>query len=143
MTNYFSASTNGFYSSENQALFEEAGTWPVDAVAVTDEKYTELFDGQTSGKVITADKKGKPVLTDPPLPTTGELLTNAENQREALMAKANAAVTPLQDAVDIGEVTERELASLTAWKKYRVALNRLDLSTAPEITWPEVPDDVA
>lgn len=32
-----------------------------------------------------------------------------------------------------------KLASLAAWKKYRVALNRLDLSAAPDITWPEKP----
>ncbi len=27
-----------------------------------------------------------------------------------------------------------------AWKKYRVLLNRVDTSTAPDIEWPEEPD---
>ena len=35
---------------------------------------------------------------------------------------------------------EQELASLQAWKKFRVALNRLDLSAAPDIDWPAVPE---
>ncbi|EKK0235785.1 tail fiber assembly protein, partial [Escherichia coli] len=25
------------------------------------------------------------------------------------------------------------------WKKYRVLLNRIDTSTAPDIVWPEIP----
>ncbi|EMG9853476.1 tail fiber assembly protein, partial [Escherichia coli] len=28
---------------------------------------------------------------------------------------------------------------LEAWKKYRVLLNRIDTSTAPDIEWPEIP----
>ncbi|HAL6907736.1 TPA: tail fiber assembly protein, partial [Escherichia coli] len=27
-----------------------------------------------------------------------------------------------------------------AWKKYRVLLNRVDTSTAPDIEWPEIPE---
>ncbi|MXE05188.1 tail fiber assembly protein, partial [Escherichia coli] len=28
---------------------------------------------------------------------------------------------------------------LAAWKKYRVLLNRIDTSTAPDIVWPQQP----
>lgn len=67
----------------------------------------------------------------------------AEQRKIDLLNLAAAAIVPLQDAVDLDDATDGELASLTAWKKFRVALNRLDLSTAPEITWPEVPENVA
>ena len=67
----------------------------------------------------------------------------AEQKKNALLAQAAAAIVPLQDAVDIEDATDKELANLNAWKKFRVALNRLDLSTAPDIVWPEVPEDVA
>ncbi|HHI0038141.1 tail fiber assembly protein, partial [Escherichia coli] len=30
-------------------------------------------------------------------------------------------------------------ALLAAWKKYRVLLNRVDTSTAPDIEWPATP----
>ncbi|MFD3222405.1 tail fiber assembly protein [Rahnella aceris] len=63
----------------------------------------------------------------------------AEQHKSALLAQAAIAIAPLQDAVDVDDVTDAELATLKAWKKYRVALNRLDLSTAPDITWPEAP----
>jgi hypothetical protein len=38
--------------------------------------------------------------------------------------------------------SDEERAALTAWRKYRVLLNRVDTS-ATEITWPEVPENVA
>ncbi|MBG6243198.1 MAG: phage tail protein [Candidatus Symbiopectobacterium sp. Dall1.0] len=46
---------------------------------------------------------------------------------------------PLQDAVDLDMATEAEKTQLVAWKKYRVLLNRVDISTAPDIAWPEAP----
>lgn len=47
---------------------------------------------------------------------------------------------PLQDAVDLNIATEAERQQLTAWKKYRVLLNRVDTSKAPDIEWPKAPD---
>ncbi|EFA6329502.1 hypothetical protein E3C62_13755 [Escherichia coli] len=44
-----------------------------------------------------------------------------------------------QDAVDLEIATEEEASLLEAWKKYRVLLNRVDTSTAPDIEWPAVP----
>ncbi|EHP7004817.1 tail fiber assembly protein [Escherichia coli] len=35
--------------------------------------------------------------------------------------------------------TEEEKALLAAWKTYRVLLNRVDTSTAPDIEWPTNP----
>ncbi|EIZ0225435.1 tail fiber assembly protein, partial [Escherichia coli] len=45
----------------------------------------------------------------------------------------------LQDAVDLELATEEEVTQLAAWKRYRVLLNRIDTSTAPEIKWPVTP----
>ncbi|MBB7113412.1 tail fiber assembly protein, partial [Escherichia coli] len=44
-----------------------------------------------------------------------------------------------QDAVDLEIATEEETSLLEAWKKYRVLLNRVDTSTAPDIEWPTNP----
>jgi len=56
-------------------------------------------------------------------------------------AAADKAIAPLQDAVDIDEATDAEVALLKAWKKYRVALNRLpDQAGYPAtIDWPVAP----
>jgi len=59
MTYYFSKSTNGFYDSEINTVI------PDDAVEVTVEEHKNLLDGQSSGKQITADDAGNPILVDP------------------------------------------------------------------------------
>ncbi|WP_341796151.1 MULTISPECIES: tail fiber assembly protein [unclassified Pseudomonas] len=56
-------------------------------------------------------------------------------------AIADTAIAPLQDAVDLDEATLGEVNALRAWKRYRVALNRLPEQPGfPEtIDWPELP----
>ncbi|QWT43017.1 tail fiber assembly protein [Dickeya dadantii] len=51
-------------------------------------------------------------------------------QKVRLLNDATKEITPLQDAVDLEMATDDEKAPLTAWKKYRVLLNRVDTSTA-------------
>nr|ELR5143313.1 tail fiber assembly protein [Providencia stuartii] len=69
-----------------------------------------------------------------------QLIAKAEQQKQSLLAEANSAIAPLQDAVDLGMATESETAALQEWKKYRVLLNRVDTSTAPDIDWPQKPE---
>ncbi|MCS6311354.1 tail fiber assembly protein, partial [Escherichia coli] len=38
-------------------------------------------------------------------------------------------------AADLEIATEEEISLLEAWKKYRVLLNRVDTSVAPDIEW--------
>lgn len=63
----------------------------------------------------------------------------AENAKRR--AVADTAIAPLQDAVDVDDATEADIALLKAWKKYRVALNRLPDQPGYPITidWPVVP----
>ncbi|SUC46993.1 Caudovirales tail fibre assembly protein [Providencia stuartii] len=76
---------------------------------------------------------------NPPI-SKEQLIAGAEQQKQLLLAEANNAIAPLQDAIDLGMATEAETAALQAWKKYRVLLNRVDTSTAPNIDWPEKPE---
>ncbi|HAX4776878.1 TPA: tail fiber assembly protein, partial [Escherichia coli] len=52
---------------------------------------------------------------------------------------ASEHIAPLQDAVELELATEEETSLLEAWKKYRVLLNRVDTSVAPDIEWPTSP----
>lgn len=76
---------------------------------------------------------------NPPI-SKEQIIAEAEQQKQALLAEANNAILPLQDAVDLEMATDEEVAQLTAWKKYRVLLNRVDTSTAPNIDWPQKPE---
>jgi hypothetical protein len=75
--------------------------------------------------------------------TPNEVIAAAGATKSSLMAVANEAITPLQDAVDLEIATDNEIVLLAEWKRYRVLLNRVDVTAAPNITWPELPDDVA
>ena len=66
-------------------------------------------------------------------------IREAEETKNSLMQAANEHIAPLQDAVDLEIATEEEASLLAAWKKYRVLLNRVDTSVAPDIEWPAVP----
>ncbi|MCL8306347.1 tail fiber assembly protein [Pseudomonas putida] len=70
-----------------------------------------------------------------------ELLASVQAESARLRKIADDAIAPLQDAMDLDEATAEEGAELTAWKRYRVALNRLpDQPGYPdEITWPAPP----
>lgn len=64
----------------------------------------------------------------------------ASSRLAAEMDDANRAMAPLQDAVDISIATDEETARLAQWKKYRVMLSRIDVSAAPDISWPVKPE---
>ncbi|KIC79135.1 hypothetical protein RR51_28390 [Pseudomonas sp. C5pp] len=54
---------------------------------------------------------------------------------------ADAAIAPLQDAVDLDDATPTEAEALKAWKRYRVALSRVpEQPDYPiSIDWPALP----
>lgn len=135
MTKFYSPSVNAFYS-----LDINGASIPDDAVEITDETWLDLLKQQSEGKVIEAGENGMPVANDAPPLTTAQLIEIADSQKSSLMAQATVEIAPLQDAVDLDEATDSEKAQLTAWKKYRVLLNRIDTSTAPDIKWPAIPE---
>lgn len=139
MTVYFSAAENGFYDDAFKADYTAAGTWPDDAVEISDRWYQHLINGQTLGRNITANEYGQPVLADPPSPTKEQLIAEAEAQKAALITAASETIAILKDAIDLGKATKGEEASLLAWREYRVLLMRVDTSLAPDIEWPVKP----
>lgn len=78
----------------------------------------------------------EPVPQEPPSPEA--ILAGNTAYKASLLSSAALAIAPLQDAVDLGEETTEEVALLKAWKQYRVALNRVDLSTQV-VAWPVLP----
>ncbi|BCL44061.1 tail fiber assembly protein [Enterobacter roggenkampii] len=134
MTIYYSPATGGLYPDG-----EKYNSLPPDAVEITAELYSELINGQSAGKNITQNGSGLPYLSDPVI----DHVADAAVMRSGLRAVADAEIAPLQDAVDLGIATDAETAALTEWKKYRVLLNRVDTSAAPEIEWPTQPGERA
>ncbi|MCT8344945.1 MULTISPECIES: tail fiber assembly protein [Photorhabdus] len=65
----------------------------------------------------------------------------AEQQRAIFRRQADEAITVLQYAVETEMASEAEKTLLLDWKKYLVLLRRVDVSSAPDINWPEKPKE--
>ena len=70
-------------------------------------------------------------------------LADAEAERDSRMAEVTTRIDWLEDAQKDGDISSDEETELAILRAYRTALRRLDLSTAPDINWPEVPEYVA
>lgn len=84
-------------------------------------------------QVITAEQKAQTAAE--------QMLAAVVAEVAQRRAAADTAIAPLQDAVDLDEATELEVAALKQWKRYRVVLNRLpDQPGYPAtIDWPAPP----
>ncbi|RAW91800.1 MULTISPECIES: tail fiber assembly protein [unclassified Photorhabdus] len=67
-------------------------------------------------------------------------IEQAEQWRVTLLQQANETVALLQHAVDTELASEKEKLLLLDWKKYFVLMNRINISSAPDIHWPEKPE---
>lgn len=74
-------------------------------------------------------------------PSIADPQAEALTEYSRLRAIADFMVAPLQDAVDVDEATDTEVVLLKAWKKYRVALNRVSEQPGypTQIDWPAPP----
>lgn len=137
---YYSAKENAFYPAEMQISYKKSGSWVNDGKWVDESVFTEFaISPAPAGKMRVAGKNGMPKWGDLPKPTKEQLIAEAEQQKQSLLAEATEAIAPMQDAVDLDIVTDEEIVLLKEWKKYRVLLNRVDTSLAPDIEWPQKP----
>jgi len=142
MVIYFSESTLSFYPSDLQNEYNTAGYLPNDLVEITEEEACIYFcQSAPNGKKI-GSNNGSPVWVDLPEKTTDELIVEAQSKILTLLASATEKIAPLQDAVDLGIATTDEITALTAWKNYRVLVNRVSSQEGypTDIDWPPMPE---
>lgn len=89
---FYSPETKGFYSSEIHG-----NSLPADVVEITAEEHAALLDGQSIGKIISADADGRPMLMDPPAPTTEQLQAQINADARAYLASTDWYVLRLQE----------------------------------------------
>jgi len=110
---------------------------PADAIAITPDAHEYLLSGQEKGLRMQVLDDGTPRLVEPPPPTPDQSTERVTVLRDAYLRAATERIAVLQDAVDLGMATEDEREALTAWRRYRLLLSRVDVR-APE--WPASPD---
>lgn len=70
-----------------------------------------------------------------------EKIEDAKNRREKLFYNAEVIMAPLRDAITLEMATYEEEKLYKNWQKYRVLLNRVDISEPDNISWPEIPTE--
>ncbi|TYM18421.1 tail fiber assembly protein [Salmonella enterica subsp. enterica serovar Typhimurium] len=106
----------------NQVYISAPGPLPENVTSVSPDGEYQKWDGKAWVKDEAAE--------------TAARLREAEGTKNRLLQIASEKIAPLQDAVDLDEATNKEKASLLAWRKYRVQVNRVD-TLKP--VWPEKP----
>ncbi|QLO46425.1 tail fiber assembly protein [Enterobacter cloacae] len=140
MNNYvFSATTLAFYPLEMKVDYENSGSWPDDGVEVSDEVYNEFLT-PPSGKMRGAHD-GLPCWVDIPPPTHNELVAAADAEKERRIIEANDYINSKQwpGKAAMGRLKDSEKAQYNAWLDYLDALDAVDTSKVPDITWPTPP----
>lgn len=111
---------------------------PEDALEIIQEDYDALFEGQANGQMIVTGSDGKPALQEKPLPSHDVLVSLAEQNRQSLINSAMQSVSALQLKLQAGrKLTADETSKLNAVLDYIDAVNAVNVSTAPEIEWPQ------
>lgn len=103
-TRFYSQSTGGFYDSVIHSSI------PDDAVEISEEKYTSLMVAQSTGKIISADKKGNPIAINRPEPSDDELW-------QARKVTAKQALT--ESDIMVLRCYESDIKVPAAWVNYR------------------------
>lgn len=123
--------SDGTYTKEN---------WPSDAVLVTEEEAAEYWmttppDGKKLGAV-----DDKPAWVDIPPRTREELIKDAENERQRLLANADKIMIDWRTELMLGEISDDNRDKLSAWLAYKNQVKAVDVTTDPEhVIWPVAP----
>lgn len=130
---FYSPTRGGFYPLSMKEQYENSiNGWPADAVEISPGDYQALMAGQENGQEIVPGDDGMPELVTPEI----DLVAETGAKIRTLLKEAAEIIFPLTLAVKHGIATEDETASLEAWEKYSVLVNRVkpgeDLPLKPE-----------
>lgn len=140
MENYiYSASQNMILPVSLKQIYVDAGTWPEDGTAISDEVAGEFMGQYPQGKTLSHDKDGQPCWADiPPLPKEQQI-AEAEEKKAFLISEVESETSMLRAKLALKRIKPAEEALLIAWLDYLDELEAVDASTAPDIIWPVKP----
>lgn len=117
---YFSKTTLCFYPETLLERYKEHGTLPDDLVAVSESCVDEYMRGMPpEGKVLGADKAGKPTWKAKPKPSKDQQEANERRWRNLELVRADTELKKAEDDDGVGTPQE--------WRAYRKSLR----------AWPE------
>ncbi|HCM9670811.1 TPA: tail fiber assembly protein [Enterobacter roggenkampii] len=111
-----------------------------DASASTVDYIGPVKDGYTSLAPSGPYQKwdGKKWITDTDAQHAADVKA-ADKQKTALLVEAQETISFWQTELQLGIISDEDKASLISWMQYIKAVQAVDTSKAPDITWPEKP----
>ncbi|EFL4032400.1 TPA: tail fiber assembly protein [Klebsiella pneumoniae subsp. pneumoniae] len=137
-----------------QAAVYRDGNWQV----VADHRGETVYSVADGSAIVLSELGDYPAYTTPLAPATawdkwdGEKwvtdadaqqaadVKSAARQKSALISEANAVTQAWQTQLLLGIITDADKVTLTKWMKYIQAVQAVDVSESPEISWPSPPD---
>ncbi|EPC7545011.1 tail fiber assembly protein [Morganella morganii] len=135
----FSAKSLQFFMIDKKEDYEAAGIWPDDITEVNSDTMQTYAAMPPEGKMLGADKKGKPVWVDIPPLTHAELTEQAESKKRSLIAEASQKTQMWQTQLMLEIITEEDKASLKEWMLYVQDVQAVNPSLGAGVVWPTPP----
>lgn len=132
---YFHSKTHGFYSSEFPGTIGSSGLTISDLTEISAEDYMAFFNPPEGKISVWVEDMPMQIMIPGP-----DYQAEARAKRDALIAEANALTYPFSLRMLMGRtLTDAEKDWVHAWMNYTDKLDDLDMSQAPDITWPVKP----
>ena len=144
MGNYiFSPSKNAFYPFELKTSYEATDSWPEDGVDVEDSIFIEFTGIPPEGMMRGVGGDNMPLWIEQPEPTQDELIAAADAEKQDRIDRANVYMNGKQwpGKAAMGRLKDSEKIQYNLWLDYLDALEAVDTSSAPDINWPESPEE--
>lgn len=103
-------------------LIDVPGDYPPDTTPLKPATAWDKWDGE---KWVTDSAEEKAAA-----------IKEAKERQAALIAEANSITQAWQTQLRLDIITDKDKASLVAWMKYIQALQNIDISFAPDVSWP-------
>lgn len=138
----YSPLENAFYAVALKTSYEVSGTWPADAVEMTDDISAVYMAEPPEEKIRTAGDGGYPVWVNKPEPTQDELIDIASADKQQRIDQVNEFMNSKQwpGKAAIGRLKGDELSQYHRWLDYLDALEAVDTTAPQEISWPTPPE---
>lgn len=134
----YHSETNSFYPVSLKDDYMSSGSWPESGVEISESEFIR-FTNPPPGKYRVAGDDGYPALADIPPLTHEQEVSKAENNRQSLLANANAITADWRTELALNIISDEDKSRLIEWMQYIKAVKAVDTSTAPNITWPDQP----
>lgn len=82
---------------------------------------------------------GEKWVTDSTAKHEGDI-ADAEQHRQVLLAQVDELTSDWRVELMLGDISEENKKKLSSWMAYKTAVKAVDVSTAPDVSWPAQPE---